>query len=424
MSTTDCQRAWLLNEETDTVSYLLPSGDTSVHGEYEVPGHGRRYTAEDSSAPQEMVQPRTRYLGSFPWEGHREWVDTTSAKNPSPGQKPKAIQRSSPGPAIKIFLFQLPALAFTSAFLVLYAKKIHWNPTLDQLCALLDAAKVHESLIVVSSFHTLYYHIRCSLLGRSGIPIGLITAPFQLTSPFYHFSSEFWSGVRGIKPHSAPLSLLILVIFVLNILVGASSGIIVLPKPDWRILSLREILELANGSLAGYGICYATDLFPSVVDLIPVPRLCLYGGENAIAVPHCPYNDIIPQNAAIDTYFHDIYLWPELYNGNLTISCTDKRSISVWRNSADCSGICAATAPSSCVESISSLTNGDSRYWGPQEVIQYSTNQQGALKLTAELHANRETIATKQPRVITQCSQESRVQKSEGNSPYYEFAIN
>ncbi|KAI0974096.1 hypothetical protein F4678DRAFT_424624 [Xylaria arbuscula] len=343
--------------------------------------------------------------------------DGIPTKAPSLPQRRKVIQSSSPWPAIGQFLtFQVPALAFTTGLLILYLYQVSWNPTADQLGALLVAAKVHETLIIASLFNIVIYHIRRGLLGHRGIPYGFLTAPFQLTSPLYLFTSEFWSCLGSADMHSALLAVLLVVSFILAALTGASSSIIILPKLGWRALpeSMEEIWISAGRSapgVAGYAISPSTSVFPSDINLSIVPKICMNASLSASSSDGCPYDGLTDSSAALYTNFGDIGNWPDTVN--LTISNTDLRTMNFFSD-FQYGQLAVATTPLTHVESI--LEQGS---------LDWAFSRKTPVKLVADLRdANGDVIHMKQPRVITQCSDTSDgVQGQATDSPYYNFRL-
>ncbi|KAI0805336.1 hypothetical protein GGR55DRAFT_656437 [Xylaria sp. FL0064] len=340
-----------------------------------------------------------------------------SAEAPSLPQRRKTIQSSSAGPAIKQFLvFQFPALASTTALLILYLKNVSWNPTSDQLGALLVAAKVHETLIIASLFDIVMYHIRRGLLGYRGIPYGFLTAPFQLTSPLYLLTSEFWSCLRTATTHSALLALLVVVSFVLAALAGASSGIVIIPKLGWRAFpqSMEEIWRSSGSAvpgIAGYAIAPSASVFPSNIDLSIVPESCINASSRAGSSSRCPYYDLTDSSAALYTNFGDIGNWPDTVN--LTISNMDLRTINHFSDFLY-GQLTVTTTPLSFVETILFLGS-----------IDWKFSQNDPVKIVADFRdANGNAMAMKQPRVISQCSDTAEsVQGQDTDSPYYDFRI-
>ncbi|KAI0864093.1 hypothetical protein F4860DRAFT_467034 [Xylaria cubensis] len=304
-------------------------------------------------------------------------------------------------------VFQFPSLAFTTFLLGLYLTPQSWNPTANQLGALLIAAKVHEALIITSLFDIAMYHIRRGLLGHRGIPYGFLPAPFQLTSPLYLFTPEFWSCLRSTNLHSGLLALLLVLSVVLAALAGASSGIIIIPKLGWR--ALPPDLE------AGVMIAPSKRVYPLKIDLSSVTEACL---ENSLSkdMPSddCPFQGLVENGRLTD---YDVNLYANLGDGsprhspdtiNLTISNFDLRSMNYWNSGQG--QLITATTPLKSVESV--LSNIDK--W-----ILSSANP---IKLVADIRdANGDAITLKQPRVITQCLATGYSHKTD--PAYYEFYV-
>ncbi|KAI0192001.1 hypothetical protein EV127DRAFT_479984 [Xylaria flabelliformis] len=311
------------------------------------------------------------------------------------------IRSRAVGPALGHFcIFHFPALAFTTTLLILYLTHVSWNPTANQLSALLIAAKVHEALIITSLFDIAMYHIRRGLLGRRGIPYGFLPAPFQLTSPLYLFTPEFWSSLRSTNLHSSLLALLLVLSVVLAALAGSSSGIIIIPKLGWRALS--------GGIDRGYVIAPSMPTFPLNVDLSIVPEWCVNNSLlTGMTTDHCPYLGLTDSGIALYTNFGDINSWPDTVN--LTIN-TDLRNIYYW-NSGQSQFAAAATTP---LRSVA--------YLFQDTLFNWSFSRVNPIKIVADIHdANGDAMALKQPRVITHCSVASRLHETD--SPYYNFSL-
>ncbi|KAI1123514.1 hypothetical protein F5Y10DRAFT_285964 [Nemania abortiva] len=383
-----------------------------------------QYDAEGTSAFQEGGQDlSTVRLTSTHQTSDDEPVDLKdeilskdSTKVPLP-QRRKMIQSSSVGPAIGQFLvFQVPALAVTTALLILYLKNVSWNPTADQLGALLVAAKVHETLIIASLFNIVIYHIRRGLLGHHGIPFGFLTAPFQLTSPLYLFTSEFWSCLGSANMRSALLALIVVVSFILAALAGTSSSIIIIPKLGWRALpeSMEEIWRSTAASIpgmAGYAISPSASVFPSNIDLSTVPEICTNASSRFGGSSRCPYYGLTDSSAALYTNFGDIGNWPDTVN--LSISNTDLRTISYFSDFGY-GQLTVATTPLSFVEAVLFSSS-----------LEWNLEREDPVKIVADLRdANGDVITMKQPRVITQCSDTpDGVEGEDTDSPYYDFRL-
>ncbi|KAF2967564.1 hypothetical protein GQX73_g5965 [Xylaria multiplex] len=339
-----------------------------------------------------------------------------STEVPPLPQRRKMIQSSSAGPAIGQFLvFQFPALAFTTTLLILYLRYVSWSPTADQLGVLLVVAKIHETLIIASLFNIVIYHIRRGLLGHRGIPYGFLTAPFQLTSPFYLFTSEFWSCLHSANMHTALLALLVIVSFILAALAGASSGIIIIPKLGWRAVprTMEDRWKSSGRSipgLAGYAISPSTSIFPSNIDLSIVPEICMNASSGTSKSSRCPYYGLTDSSAVLYTNFGDIGNWPDTVN--LTISNTDLRTMSYFSDFLY-GQLIAVTTPLRVVESI--LFSGSIEWNWRGDPVQIATDLRDA---------NGDVMTVKQPRVITQCSDTAYgVQGNDTDTPYYNFRM-
>ncbi|CAH0059290.1 unnamed protein product [Clonostachys solani] len=96
-----------------------------------------------------------------------------------------------------LIFFHLPAVAVTATLLVLHFKTQLWPsslPSSEGLSALQFAARIHETLVIVSLTDILLHRIRYNLLVEDGIPLGFLSSPYHLASPIPHLLSwEFIS---------------------------------------------------------------------------------------------------------------------------------------------------------------------------------------------------------------------------------------
>ena len=90
------------------------------------------------------------------------------------GEKPKIALKKSHSSAFFQSLIHLPPVAITLGILSLTFRSVFWEApgpnTNSALNALQFAAKVHESLIIVSLGAMAIYYIRCGLVGSRGVP--------------------------------------------------------------------------------------------------------------------------------------------------------------------------------------------------------------------------------------------------------------
>ena len=100
------------------------------------------------------------------------------------------------------------------------------------------AAKGHEILIVASLSAIVLHRIRYELCASEGVPLGFLTAGYQLSSISYLWSTEFWGGIltkppSGLASWWPPLSILIAFAVSLAAVAGPSSAIAMIPRLDW-----------------------------------------------------------------------------------------------------------------------------------------------------------------------------------------------
>ncbi|KAK0620633.1 hypothetical protein B0T14DRAFT_497127 [Immersiella caudata] len=92
------------------------------------------------------------------------------------------------------------------------------------------AAKVHEILVILSLAAITLKGFRRLLIGSSGLPLNLITAPYRVGDvPFifsFRFISVFWSS-------DFALSLVLFINTIISTLVGPASAVLMVPSPDW-----------------------------------------------------------------------------------------------------------------------------------------------------------------------------------------------
>lgn len=112
--------------------------------------------------------------------------------------------------------------------------RVHWkglNLSLNELLNLLQfVAKIHEILLVGSLGAMVMHRVRNRLLGKRGLPFGMMTAGYSVGSAEYLLSSAFRAGFRR---KFLTLTLLIMAFTVLANTFGPASAIILVPSLDW-----------------------------------------------------------------------------------------------------------------------------------------------------------------------------------------------
>ncbi|KAM7182654.1 hypothetical protein V8F33_014136 [Rhypophila sp. PSN 637] len=277
----------------------------------------------------------------------------------------------------RFILFHVPAIGITLGLLDVYLRQLTWNATADQLAGLLFAVNVHEALIIASLFDMVYYSIFHAILGRRGVPFGYLAAAFQLNSPFYFLSREFWSPLASIHrsgtASSFGIALLLLVSFLVASLAGASSGVIILPKVGWWHFTEDTNTIWARFHASNRG------LLGQVVS----PADAIY----------CPFSDFAnPANGA----YAPMRAMNNMGSGttNLTMSVPGGRMALLYNDIASYH-IAVSTCPVVLVHDLLASTAFSWTISRPDEPI----------KITPKLSGpGGRAVYLKQPRVVVQCS--------------------
>ena len=147
----------------------------------------------------------------------------------------KALQRS--------ILHVLPVLV-TGVLVALNAREIYMSdldgfPGQDVvLQAFQFVVKAHEILMTMSLGDIVLHRIRWDLIAVAGVPFGLLSSAYQLGDIGYLFSTELRASFWRPSSHDPSfsrltLSLLIVVSCLLCLVVGPSSGVLLIPQLSW-----------------------------------------------------------------------------------------------------------------------------------------------------------------------------------------------
>lgn len=194
-------------------------------------------------------------------------------KGRNPIEEPKPIWTRSRKRAFCYFLLMhFAPVAITLVLFWLYLDGFQWRASDVQLKTLLFAAKLHESLIVISLGDILFHRIRYNLLTGRGISFGLLVSPFRVSNPIALFQTPFMASA-GFTLKSAPellTILLVVLVSILALLAGPSSGVLMLPKYDWweipsdvDTMTNFKAQETQDASYLGAPF---QDLFPLLID--------------------------------------------------------------------------------------------------------------------------------------------------------------
>ena len=210
------------------------------------------------------------YLQPIPQTASRQSLNSTfitagfmeDADNPSRPQSPLSTNRarliateqlSSPklGRVILLHcLLHMIPLSVTVAIFTLNILGIYWQdlgrPSQNTILqALQYAAKAHELTITASLTAIAVHRLQHRLDSPKGVPLGFLTAGFQLSDPFFICRKEFLGGARarvqsGVEWRSSTLTYLLILGFALTSVVGPSSAVAMIPRLDWWKVSMTN----------------------------------------------------------------------------------------------------------------------------------------------------------------------------------------
>ncbi|KAI9797363.1 MAG: hypothetical protein M1833_005543 [Piccolia ochrophora] len=187
------------------------------------------------------------------------------------------------------------------------------------------ASKFHEILITASLTAIVLHRIRYDLAEASGVPLGFLTSAYQMGSPTYLFTKEFWGAqtTRSLRQlrdwqfwrsqttkarhgnrNWLPLGLVIAVTFMLAPIVGPASAVLMIPSLDWWPLS-NPLNDTAISVFLPLG---PSQIWPPRIDakllsspeMLPTSDACLR--DDANKDPVCP-----------SAGFEDIAAWAAKY---------------------------------------------------------------------------------------------------------------
>lgn len=261
-----CSISSLTGEFEDTVS--LPSTDSE-----------NDITSAPSSGLRTLVAQRNGSLEDCTYgkekKSHPKAEDrkTVIEYERDPKEEPKLIWTKSRKRAFCYFLsLHFVPVAITVVLFWLYLEGFQWRANDIQLKTLLFAAKLHESLIMISLADILFHRIRYQLLTGRGISFGLLVSPFRVATPFSIFQTPFLASAKFTFKSGPELVTILLVVLasVLALLAAPSSGVLMLPRYDWWQIPkddpvMVNFTKLDLGSAAYIRAPY-NDLFPSLID--------------------------------------------------------------------------------------------------------------------------------------------------------------
>ena len=139
-------------------------------------------------------------------------------------------------------------IIITLAVLQLSFRTVYWSD-LEELSSAQNSilntlqivAKIHEICIVASLSEIVLHKIRWDLTGKEGVPFGLVTSGYQISSITYLWSWQFWGGIfendlRRSYSRRIRLFILVTLASVTAVLVGPASAVSIIPRLDvWDV---------------------------------------------------------------------------------------------------------------------------------------------------------------------------------------------
>ena len=234
--------------------------------------------------------------------------------------------------ATKHSIYYLCPLALTFGILQLSWRGVYWQDLDDSspvqnsvMVTIQFIAKLHEIFIVASLSTILLIQIQSELTQDDGVPFGLLTSAYRVSSITYLCSWEFWSALveqRLFHTYFKRLCLFGLVILasLLAAVAGPSSAIILLPRLYWWPVSSPAVDSTLN-----YIGNETFDLWPRTLTAKNLPGTnCLDGG--GFGQRYCPSAG----RSAFESWFNGRFI-PE---PNLTISISDSSMVRYLASSA------------------------------------------------------------------------------------------
>jgi hypothetical protein len=260
-------------------------------------------------------------------------------------EKPKVIYSHRVSSIVMQFLLVHLLPVFINFFLLgIYIGGFLWTPPwpgTNVLNSLQFAAKIHESLMIASLSYILFHHVRYRLLASlagnksSGVPLGLVTSPFQITNLTFLISNEFWATVNDFSAIGIVTIFIHIFIIVIAALVGPASAIAMLPKLDsWELGStISHTPFFTQKSYQFYLDGNLSSIFPENIVAAMSPEACNYNNLSLGQSNTCPGNGLSEILRGIP--------WPrdsdyEVSNVNITVKSPDPSKILSRTLSAVC----------------------------------------------------------------------------------------
>lgn len=312
-------------------------------------------------------------------------------------------------------IFHLPAMALTLVLIGLYISHATWpspGPSNNILNSIQFAAKIHEGLAFGSITQIVFHRLRHELLGEHGLPFGLVTGAFQITSIPYFFSKQFWSPMRTIyrSPHQALTFTLLISALVLVSALGPSSAIVMMPRLGWSPVSMpalspeddrgqRVTRDIFIGS--SYSDLYTSNISGDNSRLDVCTQWFATTGDYPAECPSSGWRDLVASLTALFLTTENKAVGRAESPVNLTVSgLVGSRVVTgnglSWSNNSQENTIAYATTPS---DFLMSALN-----WKSSEILGSEPSPQFRIRPDPPRVRENETASWLQPFVVVQCS--------------------
>lgn len=192
---------------------------------------------KDQSEFRDMSESKRKVNIAISESAHDLESPIENAKRSKTFEKPKAVSSSRKRDVVVSWaVYHLPPLAVTVVLTIIYVQQWTWpypGPSDEEIAVLQFPAKIHECLIVASLSNILFHRLRYLLIkSDKGVPLGLVTTPFQLNNPLYYIGPEFLGSLRRLLA-SLPIFLtfgLVMIIAILSLAANPFSAVLLIPR--------------------------------------------------------------------------------------------------------------------------------------------------------------------------------------------------
>ena len=185
-------------------------------------------------------------------------------------------------------------IVMTVLFLVPHGRNMYWKDAdydyVDPIIPSLQfLAKFHEICMGFSLAEIVLDCVCSGLRSSNGLPLGLVTAAYQVSSLTFFASSEFWASCRLSSSKRATVSRLallglIFIVFLLTLVMGPCSAVVIIPNLDWW----DHTNPFPEGPERAFMRYKPYDLWPTSITKDLIPPGC--ADTKSPDAEYCPYS--------------------------------------------------------------------------------------------------------------------------------------